>query len=72
MTSRTRILTLSVFSAFSVSGLQAQYLMTYQGPAAISTDPTVTYYNASTLVSSSKGLPIAVALQVLFAPDGSK
>ena len=57
--------------AFFLSPLRAQYLVTFQGPASVSQDPTVSFYDATTLALSAIG-SVNGAFQFLSLPDGSQ
>jgi uncharacterized protein (TIGR03437 family) len=51
--------------------MQAQYLVTFQGPAIVSTDPTVSFFDPTTLNPGST-LSVPGAFQMLSLPDGSE
>jgi len=60
-----------VWVGLSIPALQAQYLVTFQGPPTISQDPTVTFFDTSILSTSSPG-SITGAVQFLPVPNGSE
>ncbi len=51
--------------------LEAQYLVTFQGPATVSQDPTVSFFDPSTL-NAGPTTSIPNAFQFLSLPDGSE
>ena len=57
--------------AASMAVLEAQYLVTFQGPATVSQDPTVSFFDPSTL-NAGPTTSIPNAFQFLSLPDGSE
>jgi len=55
----------------SATGLRAQYLVTFQGPATVSQDPTVSFFNATTLAPGPT-ISVPGAFQFLSLADGSE
>ena len=55
----------------SATGLQAQYLVTFQGPAIVSQDPTVSFFDPTTLVPGPT-TSVPGAFQFLSLADGSE
>jgi uncharacterized protein (TIGR03437 family) len=55
----------------SATGLQAQYLVTFQGPAIVSQDPTVSFFDPTTLVPGPT-ISVPGAIQFLSLADGSE
>jgi len=51
--------------------LDAQYLVTFQGPATVSQDPTVSFFDPTTL-NAGATLSVPGAFQFLSLPDGSE
>jgi uncharacterized protein (TIGR03437 family) len=72
MTLRKFALHLTLFAAaVSETALQAQYLVTFQGPATVSQDPTVSFFDPTTLALGAS-LAVPGAFQFLSLPDGSE
>jgi uncharacterized protein (TIGR03437 family) len=71
MTLRKLTLSFTLCAAISATALQAQYLVTFQGPAAVSQDPTVSFFDPTTLALDATG-SLAGAFQFLSLPDGSE
>lgn len=68
---RQSALYLTLCAAVSATALQGQFLVTFQGPATVSQDPTVTFYDPNTLApGATTGAP--GAFQFLSLPDGSE
>jgi|HubBroStandDraft_1064217.scaffolds.fasta_scaffold11470_3 uncharacterized protein (TIGR03437 family) len=62
---------LALFAAVSTTVLPAQYLVTFQGPATVSQDPTVSFFDPTTLALGAT-LSLPGAVQFLSLPDGSE
>jgi uncharacterized protein (TIGR03437 family) len=58
-------------AAVSAPALHAQFLLTFQGPATVSTDPTVTFFDPTTLEAGTT-LSVPGAFQFLSLADGSE
>jgi len=57
--------------ALVTPALEAQYLVTFQGPITVSQDPTVTFFDPTTL-KQGPTLSVPGAFQFLSLPDGSE
>jgi len=71
MTLRKLALSLALCAAVSATALQAQFVVTFQGPAAVSQDPTVSFFDPTTLALDATG-SVPGAFQFLSLPDGSE
>jgi uncharacterized protein (TIGR03437 family) len=71
MTLQKIALYLTVCAAVSATALRAQYLVTFQGPADISQDGTVSFFDPTTLALGPT-LQVPGALQFLSLSDGSE
>ena len=71
MTLRKLALHVTLFAAVSATALQAQYLVTFQGPATVSQDPTVSFFDPTTLAQGPT-TSVPGAFQFLSLPDGSE
>src|ERR1039457_1340681 len=64
-----------LYSAFciaaSTTAIQAQYLVTFQGPSTVSQDPTVSFFDPTTLPPCAS-LSIPAAFEFLSLADGSE
>jgi len=65
------IVALALSASSSVAILHAQFLVTFQGPATLSTDPTVTFFDTATLTQVST-LTVPSAVQFLSTADGTQ
>jgi uncharacterized protein (TIGR03437 family) len=64
-------LNLTLCAAISATILHAQYLVTFQGPATVSQDPTVSFFDPTTLTLGAT-LSVPGAFEFLSLPDGSE
>ena len=71
MTIRKPAFCFAFCAAASVAALHAQYLVTFQGPATVSQDPTVSFFDPATLAPGAS-LPVPGAVQFLGVADGSE
>jgi len=58
-------------AAASATALQAQFLVTFQGPTTVSQDPTVSFFDSATLALGTS-LSVPGAFQFLSLADGSE
>lgn len=68
---RKLTLCLTSFAFVAITALQAQYLVTFQGPPAISTDPTVNLFDPATF-TPGPSISIPGAFQFLSLANGSQ
>ena len=68
---RKLVFFLTICAAISATAVQAQYLVTFQGPATVSQDPTVSFFEPSTLAPGPT-FYVPGAFQFLSLADGSE
>jgi uncharacterized protein (TIGR03437 family) len=62
---------LSVFASVTTPALHAQFVVTFQGPATVSQDPTVSFFDPTTLTPGTT-ISVPGAFQFLGNADGSE
>ncbi len=66
-----KVVAVVLYTVASAAALHAQYLVTFQGPATVSQDPTVSFFDPTTLAPGAT-LSVPGAFQLLSLPDGSE